>query len=88
MADFITQLIADLTANQVPSQLAFANGVPVVNPKYNGPAIQKGQNLLIQSPSVQNKIDDIFDMLGYQDQWMQRMVLPLSHYADKRRNQQ
>lgn len=83
--DFIKQILDGLAAQQQPSQIAFVNGMPIVNPQYKGPTVQKPQMVLPEP--LQQKLDDIFAGLDYQDQWMQRMRLPLLNYAERRRNQ-
>lgn len=82
--DFISQLLDGMVSQQAPSQIAFINGQPIINPKYNGPLVQKPQ--YTPPPALQSKIDDILGMFQYQDQWMGRMRLPLQSAAERRRS--
>lgn len=77
MTDFISQVLAGLASKQQPDQLAFVNGMPIINPAYNGPAVQRAR--IMQQPALQARIDDMLGSLQYQDQWMQRMKLPLEN---------
>jgi hypothetical protein len=75
MTDFISQVLAGLGSKKQPDQLAFVNGMPVINPAYNGPAVQRAQ--FLQPPALQARINEMLGSLQYQDQWMQHMRLPL-----------
>lgn len=75
MTDFISQVLAGLNSKQQPDQLAFVNGMPIINPAYNGPAVQRAQRT--QPPALQARIDEMLGALQYQDQWTQHMRLPL-----------